>query len=60
MSLLKRQLSAALEKKYLDLYEKSVILDYENEHPNTNVLLAMYGPCLADPRFLNFNISCVY
>ena len=37
MSLLERQLPAALEKKYLDLYEKSVILDYENEHPNTTV-----------------------
>ena len=33
MSLSKHELSAALKRKYLDLNEKIVVLDYANEHP---------------------------
>ena len=33
MLLSKHHLSAALTRKYLDLNEKKIILDYANEHP---------------------------
>ena len=44
---------AVVCKKQTNVYETSTLNDFTKD---TSVKLAMHGPCMADPRFLNFII----